>query len=262
MPKTQSGIGPRWLALLMLTFAALEIPWLVYLILFQVRTGTAYHTHLAALGMAGSSIIASLCAAVGLWQGARWTPVATSMTATMFVAGGVLGVLVTDLNPALVAVPGAAAALLGSYRALGLGGFGEPLDRWLAVVLGLVAAVLFMRLIVTVSTTPTEMSADHLRALVVLLDTAEVLALGGAGFCLLKNRPAAVIFFGSVGIVLFLGDAWCNVVLVPPGPTLTAAIVYAVVGEFPSTAMCIYAVRLGMRHWRPANPRPGIPAHA
>ena len=127
------------------------------------------------------------------------------------------------------------------------------MDRWLAGVLTLVVVALVARLVAMLTLTATEVSADHLRALVVLLDTGEVIALAGAGMGLLRGHPRAAIFFGSAGIVLFLGDAWANVVLVPPGPAFTAALFYAVVGEFPSTAMCVAAVVLSMRIWRPAG---------
>jgi hypothetical protein len=69
----------------------------------------------------------------------------------------------------------------------------------------------------------------------------------------MRNQPASAIFFGSAGIVLFLGDAWLNLVLVPAGPALIAAILYAVVGEIPSTAMCAMTVIIGYRYWRHAE---------
>ncbi|MEZ5186911.1 MAG: hypothetical protein R2720_14300 [Candidatus Nanopelagicales bacterium] len=250
MPTPYSGIGPRWLAWLMILFAGLEVPWLIYLALFQVRTGTAYHTHLAALGMTVATVAASVTAAVGLWRGKRWTPVAATMAATMFLAGGVLTSLVSVLNPLWIAVPGMAAALTASYRTLRLGRSGPTVDRWLAAALALVAAGLVIRLATMFTSTATEVPANHLRALVVLLDTGEVIALAGAGLGLLRRQPRIAIFFGSAGIVLFSGDAWANIVLVPPGPAFTAALFYAVVGELPSTVMCIAAVALSLRIWR------------
>ena len=239
------------MAWFLLLFAALEVPWVVYLALFQVRTGTAYHTHVAAIGLTVASIGASAATAVGLWRGRAWTPVASTMAATMFLAGGVLTFLVSALNPLWVALPAIVAALTASYRTLRLQRFGQAVDRWLAGALGLVGIALIARIAATLTRTGTEVSADHLRALVVLLDTGEVIALAGAGLGLLRGNPRAAIFFGSAGIVLFLGDAWTNIVLVPPGPAFAAAIFYAVVGEIPSTAMCIAAVVLSMRVWAP-----------
>ena len=253
MATPYSGIGPRWLAWLMILFAALEVPWVIYLAFFQVRTGVAYHTHLAALGMTAATIGVSAAATVGLWRGKRSTPVVATMAATMFLAGGVLTVLVSALNPLWLALPGLAAALTASYRTLRLERFAQRVDRGLAGVLALVGVGLALRLVVTFAASATEVPADHLRALVVLLDTGEVIALAGAGLGLLRGEPRAAIFFGSAGIVLFLGDAWTNIVLVPPGPAFTAALVYAVVGEFPSAAMCIGAVTLSMRVWQPGG---------
>jgi hypothetical protein len=42
-------------------------------------------------------------------------------------------------------------------------------------------------------------------------------------------------------------------VLVPAGPAFVAAILYAVVGEIPSTAMCAMTVIIGYRYWRHAE---------
>jgi hypothetical protein len=257
--KPYAGIGPRWLALLLLAFAALEIPWVVYLAFFQIQSATVYHTHLAAAGVTLGALVGCAVAAGGLWRGAPWTPIATTVAGTMLLSGGVAGALAVDLPEfaglnrsvtlLVITVPGAAVAFVASYRALAHK-FGRGVDRVFAVALLTVAGLLLVRLVITFSSTGAELSASHLRLLVVLLDTAEVVALGGAGLALMKDRPAAAIFFGSAGVVLFLGDAWLNLVLVPAGPAFVAAILYAVVGEVPSTAMCAMTVAIGYRHWR------------
>lgn len=247
MPKAYGGIGPRWLAWLLFGFAVVEVPWVVYLALFQVRTGTAHHVQLAALGMGAATIATLTIAAVGLWLGKRWTPVPVTMAATMLLAGGVLTVLVSSLNPVYVALPGVLAALAGSYRSLRGERFAQPTDRWLAALLAVIALVLVIRLGIMLAVVPATLPADHLRALVVLLDTGQVLCLAGAGFGLLRTHAQAAVFYGSAGVVLFVGDAWCNLVLVPSGQAFAAAVFYAVVGEIPATAMSAFAVVLAMR---------------
>ena len=262
MSRPYAGIGPRWLALLLLAFAALEIPWVVYLAFFQIQSATVYHTHLAAAGVTVGAVVGCVVAARGLWRSSPWTPIATTITGTILLSGGVAGALAVDLpdyaglNRSItllaMAVPGATVAFVASYRTL-VRKPGRSRDRVFAVLLVTLAVLLVVRLLITFDSTGAELSASHLRLLVVLLDTAEVVTLGGSGLALMSNRPAAAIFCGSAGIVLFLGDAWLNLVLVPAGPAFVAAILYAVVGEIPSTAMCAMTVIFGYRYWRHAE---------
>jgi len=127
-------------------------------------------------------------------------------------------------------------------------------------VLFAVAAVMALRLALTFTGTGTSIAADHLRLLVVLYDTAEVVALLGLGLSLRAGRARAGIVFGSMGIVLFFLDAFVNIVVVPSGQAFVAALFYAVVGEVPSIAMCVGAVVLAMRRWTEVAPDPAVGA--
>ena len=111
-----------------------------------------------------------------------------------------------------------------------------------------------------VAATTTTLDADHLRLLVVLYDSAEVASLLGLGLSLRAVAARAAIAFGSAGAVLFFLDAYINVVVVPAGQAFVAAIFYAVVGEFPSIAMCVAGVVLAMRRWHPTHASPSQPA--
>lgn len=83
-------IGPRWLTWIILAYGLLEIPWVIYLIFFQQRTGTAQHTHLAALGLYGGGAVMALWAAWASWRQHRIVSVAAVMAATWLTAGSSL----------------------------------------------------------------------------------------------------------------------------------------------------------------------------
>ena len=164
----------------------------------------------------GWAVVGCVVAARGLWRSSPWTPIATTITGTILLSGGVAGALAVDLpdyaglNCSItllaMAVP---VATLRSSRPIGpLSASRAQPGPVFAVLLATLAVLLVVRLLITFDSTGAELSASHLRLLVVLLDTAEVVALGGSGLALMSNRPAAAIFCGSAGIVLFLGDAW------------------------------------------------------
>lgn len=251
------AIGPRWLMWGLLLFGAAEIPWVLYLAFFQQRTATAYHVRLAALGIATVTIMLCVLAAIMLLRrrliGAHFSVAA----ATAMTGGAVLVALAPTfdyasaldfaIGPVAVAVPGVAAAGIGAVATL-TGRWDSDRTRIvIAAVLMLVAAALAAHLWRTVHADLTQVDASHLRLLVVLLDTSEVVALLGAGLALRHGSARWAVVFASMGLVLFPGDAWTNIVFVGPGPQFVAAIFYAVVGEGPSTVMCAYAVVLATR---------------
>lgn len=244
-------LGPRWLAWITLLYGILEIPWVIALIFFQQRTGTAYHSHLIAIGLSGVSAVIAVLLAVGLWRGWAQVPVLAVMSATLLGTGLGLGFLLSELHVMLAGVVGIVVAILAARQALRHGTF---TSTPLAAIMALVAGFSLFHLWSTVSSTPPSFPADHLRALVVLFDTAETVALIGLGWALLKGRARPAIVFGSMGVVLFLIDAWVNILGVPPGQEFVAALFYAVVGELPATAMSAAGLILGLRRWRESEP--------
>ena len=240
-------LGPRWLGLITLIFGLLEIPWVIYLIFFQQRTGTAYHTHLIELGLAGATVVLTALCAVGLWRGWRGTASMAVMAATLLATGLGVALLLSQIQVSAVGLLGVVVTILVAYRGLHKGQFTDP---WLTGFLVVVAVGTVFHLWNTVNGTEATFDAEHLRLLVVGFDTAETVSLIGLGLALLKGRAKQAIVFGSMGVVLFLVDAWVNILAVPPGPQFTAAIFYAVVGELPSTAMCAAGLWLGMRRWK------------
>ena len=244
----RTPIGPRWLTWIILAYGLLEIPWVIYLIFFQMRTGTAQHTHLAALGLAGFGAVAALVAAWALLKEARWAAVAAVAAATWMGVGLFFGVVVSSLHVVWAGVPGTVVAGLGAWFALRE----RRCPQWIPAGLLIVALFLLLNLTRIVAQTPTTVDADHLRFLIVVYDSAEVASLLGLGLSLRSGAARAAITFGSAGAVLFFLDAYINVVVVPEGQAFVAAIFYAVVGEFPSIAMCIAGVVFALRSWYPA----------
>ena len=254
-------IGPRWLTWIILAYGLLEIPWVIYLIFFQQRTGTAQHTHLAALGLYGGGAVLALWAAWASWRQHRIVSVAAVMAATWLTAGVFFAVVLSAVHVVWAGVLGAVVAALMARGVLRE----RPVPAWFGAVLGFVAIVLLVNLVVIVSSDSTSIDADHLRILVVLYDSGEVAALLGLGWSLHRGAPRAATAFGSAGVVLFLLDAYVNVVVVPSGPAFTAALFYAIVGELPSIAMCAAGAALAMRRWQPLSrpvrtvPRASVP---
>jgi len=243
----RTPIGPRWLTLVILAFGVLEIPWVIYLVYFQVRTGTAEHTHLAALGLTGGGALLCVLAGVHLLQGRRAAAISTVMTATWMGASLFFGLTLSAVPVVAATIVGLAIAAV-SARAV-LRSPDVPVSQWWSVGLFAVAGALVIRLAMTLTLTGTTMVADHLRLLIVLYDCAEVVALLGLGLSLRAGKPRAALVFGSMGVVLFFLDAFVNVVVVPGGQALVAALFYAVVGEIPSIAMSVAGVVLAMRRW-------------
>ena len=248
-------LGPRWLAPIVLAFGLLEVPWVIYLIFFQQRTGTAYHSHLTALGLSVASAVMTGLAAYAAWTGRRTLPVYSVMSATLLLDGVGLALLLSELHVMVAGVVGGIVAIIAAYRALR---HGEFTSRWIAVVLAVVVLFIGYHLWTMFTTVQPTFAADHLRLLVVAFDTAETVSLIGLGLALMKGRAKHAIVFGAMGVVLFLTDAWVNILAVPPGKEFVAAIFYAVVGELPSTAMCAAGLVLGMRNWSTSE-QPALP---
>lgn len=241
-------IGPRWLTWIILAYGILEIPWVIYLIFFQVRTGTAMHTHLASLGLNGGGALMALITAWAVLKDARWAPIVAVMTAAWLGAGVFFAFVLSSAHVVWAAMIGIVLAVIATTRSFR--GERSKLDPWLSGLLALVAVFLLLNLARVVTETSTTMPADHLRGLVVLYDSAEVASLLGLGLSLRAGAARAAVAFGSAGVVLFFLDAYINVVVVPPGQAFYAALFYAIFGELPSIAMCAAGVLFAFRRWQ------------
>ena len=250
----RAAIGPKWLILLILTFGVLEIPWVGYLFFFQAPEGVAQHTHVAAAGLIGGSAVLAALAAGWLWRGARSAAILTVMTGTWMGVVLLFALTISSVPVVLATIPGLLVAAMATRDVLQ-----HPdvtVSRWLPALLLGIALVLIVRLGVSLAWTGTSIAADHLRFLIVVYDCLEVVALIGLGLGMRAGRHRTAIVIGSMGMVLFLLDAFVNVVVVSEGPAFIAAVFFAVVGEFPSIAMSAAGVGLAMRRWTEVTAMP------
>ncbi|HQR79275.1 MAG TPA: hypothetical protein PLT68_03535 [Actinomycetota bacterium] len=239
----RTSIGPRWLSGLILIFGLLEIPWVLFLIFTQARTGQAQHTHLAALGLSGGGALMCVVTSVLLWRGSRSVMLAATMAATWLGAGVFFALVLSAVTVVLAGVVGTVVAAVAARRAMRRLR-PEPV---LAVLMAATAVAMLTHFLLVLGSAPTTIEADHLRVLVVLYDTAEVVSLLGLGWAMRRGLVNKAIAFGGAGVVLFTLDAWVNLAVVPAGPALAAAVFYAVVGEVPSIVMCAAGAGLAMR---------------
>lgn len=240
---------------MILAYGILEIPWVVYLLFFQDRAGTAHHTHLVSAGLAVGAALMALLTAVATLRGRPWVAVTAVMTGAWLLAALFFAIVLTHVAVTYASLPGILASVVIVWQVLTTGRRPHPAWAWL---LGAVAAALLVHLYFLFTNTSTSFHADHLRLLIVVYDSAEVAALLGLALCLRSGAARAAIIFGSAGVVLFLLDAWVNVTVVAGEQQFRAAIVYAVVGEVPSITMCAAGTWLALQRWyaQIAQPEP------
>lgn len=250
-------VAPRLVSWLVLLFGLAEVPWVIYLIFNQQATVEADHLRLASLGLGFGAAI--LCA------GAAWAVLSrrrsaaalcvSAATATLFLAimvtlspdmetAGVQGMFV----PLLIAIPGAVAAGLATSHVLH--GSAES-HRMLMLVSATVLAVIALSFLVHTTgrlmDEGTTVWMSRARAIVVILDTGETVALIGAGLASLRGQARAALVFGAIAATLLTGDAFANVVGAPQGPAFQQAIFYLIVGEIPSIVLSLVVVHSASR---------------
>lgn len=250
-------VAPRLVSWLVLLFGLAEVPWVIYLIFNQQATVEADHLRLASLGLGFGAAI--LCA------GAAWAVLSrrrsaaalcvSAATATLFLAimvtlspdmetAGVQGMLV----PLMIAIPGAVAAGLATSHVLH--GSAES-HRMLMLVSATVLAVIALSFLVHTTgrlmDEGTTVWMSRARAIVVILDTGETVALIGGGLASLRGQARAALVFGAIAATLLTGDAFANVVGAPQGPAFQQAIFYLIVGEIPSIVLSLVVVHSASR---------------
>lgn len=245
-------VAPVWATWVLIVLGALEIPWVIWLALFQDPVVHARHVRLTMMGLVLAALALCLISAWGVWRERRWAPIATVAAATVISFSATVAALSpgvrpqrllgSGVHPMLLAAPVIAAAAWSAWSLLQREPArlpGQVAHKVAAVVLLLATIPLVYRLGNAASIPHTSVFTQA-RALVVALDTAEVVGLLGAGLSSLRGRPPATLVLATMGGTLLTCDAWVNV-MTTSGEAFRQALFYLVVGEIPSILVCVVA---------------------
>lgn len=245
----------------LIVLGALEVPWVIYLVVTQQESFKAYHLNLATIGLSTASALIAGFACWALlrnWVAAPALCVATA-TVVLFLSSvtslsrnlGSRVALSPDHISLVIAIPGAIAAVYAAYVCLRGRQQQQELGLLIAtVVVGLVAAAFAVRTVQHITDHHSTAYVTQARAIVVLLDTGEAIGLLGAGIASLRARPKPMLIFSTMGAVLLMCDAWTNVLTAASGLAFDSAIFYLIVGEIPSIVVCLWAMTSALRSLR------------
>jgi hypothetical protein len=260
------SLTPRWLGFALLGIGVLEIPWAIYLAVTLTGSDTAAYINIAAMGLQVAAWMLSLLTAVGAvlrWRGAIAT---AAMGIALWGAGGANWFITDPLGPQNfppsfsippgLAIPGVLVNLLALWVLLGFrqGSRDKP-----ALVISLACLLLVL---LPVSLHVAYMASARVTGRFeivggpvswVVLDIAEVVLLLATGALVLLGRATATVLVGSFGFMLFVADAWYNVVL-SHGHGFRESLVFLFIGEVPTAVLCMLAVRAGLRAMPPMRP--------
>jgi hypothetical protein len=260
-------VASRFVTWVLILLGAAEIPWVIYLAFTQDPVVHAFHVKLATLGLGSFAVVLCAAAAWAVFRRGSWTPalaVSAATTIAFLATVGRLtpsldtsGLLGIGLSPLLVALPGILAAVYAAWVCLqgpaptpvGTAPAAQPTGlRVAAVVLAATAVVVAARMVLHVLHWDSTALATHSRAIVVILDTFEVIGLLGAGLASLTGHVRGTLVLATIAGSLLVCDAYGNVVMAASGQAFTAALFYLFVGELPSIIFCALAIRAAHRH--------------
>lgn len=231
------------MAVVLLVFAAVLVPWIALLALYNATTATAFHVPLMVGGVGGASALLAASASYAAWRRSS-TVVPVSLAATTLLTVTLLGAVTVGHPSRLFLAGGGACAVIALVAAVRADRAGAR--RWPdSLALAVVAAALAVATALTATQAPEQLIAHRVRAAWVGLDLCELAALLGAGVALLRGHARLALIAGSVGATLLLADAWINITAVRGGWDLVSALVFAVVGELPGATLCAWAAWAG-----------------
>lgn len=242
--------APGWVPWLMIIIAALEIPWAIYLTISQVDIGLATDMRLAVTGMVLTGSAISLVTVVLLLARSAFAVHVAIAGLTLWFGTGLNGLIASPIGPRglppafvtplWLAVPGVAVFGVIVWALL----VRRDMSRRLAVLVSIGVILVATMLIVDVWTSP----HVHNKVLVAngsigwdLLDLAEISALLVAALALRAGYVRWALFASTFGVVLFVGDAWFNVVL-SHGESFYEALIFLAIGELPTALVCLIGV--------------------
>jgi hypothetical protein len=244
-----------WTPYLLIALGVVLVPWTIFLTVTQPAFGVAADLRLAKAGMVVTALILAISTAWALAAGSEWSGPLAMASLTFWGGLGVNGLIAVPVSfrvvPPSFAVPFWLASVAVVTCAVVLWHvmkrrvWRRPFARALAAILVACAAALL--LIVWLSPEgPKHVIVHNGSYSWDLLDVMEAVALLGAGFALLRGWSRWGVIFGSGGAVLFVGDAWYNVML-SKGLAFYESLLFLVIGELPSCALCLVALVAAQR---------------
>lgn len=244
-----------WTPYLLIALGLVLIPWTIFLTVTQGSFGVAGDLRMAKAGMVVTALLLAISTAWALAAGSEWSGPLSMASLTFWGGLGVNGLIAVPVSwrvvPPSFEVPfwlaSVAVATCGVvlWHVMKRRMWRRPFARALAVVMLACAAALLL-IVWRSPEGPKHVIVHNGSYSWDLLDVMETVALLGAGFALLRGWPRWGVIFGSGGAVLFAGDAWYNVTL-SKGLAFYESLVFLVIGELPSCALCLVAMVAAQR---------------
>lgn len=246
---------PRLLVPALLVVAAIEIPWAVYLVVSQADESKVGYLRVAAAGLAIGTWATGGAAAVGMVRRRPWAPVPAVMSATLWLGAGVNGIIAVPMGDArdfpALSIPIALALPAGvASAAVALGLLSGPLSGRVLRAVAAAALLVFPALLTFIALTaahmPNRTRVPHGAMSWDVLDAAEIVALLVLAVALWSRHARTAIVAGSAGLMLFVGDAFYNVVLTR-GEAFDESLFFLFIGELPTSVLCVLGIRSALR---------------
>ncbi|TXH45161.1 MAG: hypothetical protein E6Q90_01730 [Actinobacteria bacterium] len=243
----------------LLVVAAVEIPWAIYLVVSQADEAKAGYLKWAAAGLALGAWATGGAAAAGIVRRRRWAAVPAVMSVTLWLGAGVNGLIAAPIGnartfpalsiPIALALPAAVASAtvaLGLLVGHGSGSWRDGRARTLAAVALLVFPALLTFIALTAPHMPNRARVPNGAVSWDVLDAVEIAALLALALALWRRAARTALIAGSAGLMLFIGDAFFNVVLTR-GEAFDESLLFLFVGELPTSILCLLGIRSALR---------------
>lgn len=153
---------PRWVAVVLLAFAAILVPWIALLALFNATTATAFHVPLMVGGVGAAASLLAASASYAAWRRSS-AVVPVSLAATTLLTVTLLGAVTVGHPSWLFLAGGGACAMIALLAVVRVDRVGAR--RWPdALALAVVAAALAVATALIATRAPEQLIAHRVRA--------------------------------------------------------------------------------------------------
>ena len=226
---------------------------------FDIAPGTAFAALDRGRGRWPYSLTWKWAAAAGIVRRRRWAAVPAVMSVTLWLGAGVNGLIAAPIGnartfpalsiPIALALPAAVASAtvaLGLLVGHGSGSWRDGRARTLAAVALLVFPALLTFIALTAPHMPNRARVPNGAVSWDVLDAVEIAALLALALALWRRAARTALIAGSAGLMLFIGDAFFNVVLTR-GEAFDESLLFLFVGELPTSILCLLGIRSALR---------------